>query len=248
MKRWSEICPQPNAPAVLEFRRRELSAARRPPCADRAAFLVELARGKRVLDVGVVDHVASAWKSPDWLHGKISRAASYSLGIDVLHRGTLVLREAGFNVRQCDFTKEVPDDGPFDVVICGEVIEHLGDPASLFASASRVLSPGGRLVLTTPNPYYLGRTLRHLLGRDRESADHVTLLFPSGIAEMASRAGLTLDSYRGVLHRPRNPRQQFLAVSFRLATTMTAREAACSTLIYECVKVSAPEERRGPDV
>lgn len=245
MSRWSEICSQPNAPAVLEARRRELVAARRPPCADRAAYLVELARGKRVLDVGVVDHVATALKNPHWLHGKIVRAASYTLGVDVLSSGVAALREAGYNVRQCDITKDVPEGGPFDVVICGEVIEHLGHPQALFASAAQLLSPGGRLVLTTPNPYYLGRTLRHLARRDRESVDHVTLLFPSGIAEMASRAGLKLESYRGVLPQPRTPKQKLLTVSFRLAAAVMPRETECGTLIYECVKVAGPADAQG---
>ena len=246
VKRWTDTCWQPNAPVVLEARRSELAAAHRPPCEDRADYLVELARGRRVLDVGVVDHVATAWKRPDWLHGRIARAASYILGIDVMDTGTRLLREAGYNVLRCDFTREVPDERPFDLVVCGEVIEHLGHPQGLFDSAARVLAPGGRLAITTPNPYYFGRTLRHLFGRDCESVDHATLLFPSGIAEMANRSGLRLDSYRGVLSRPRTRRQRLLAGSFRLATAMMAREAACGTLIYECAKPARGQESAMP--
>ena len=235
VKRWTEVNWQPNDPAVLEFRKRELGAACRPPCNDRVDYLVELARGKRVLDVGVVDHVVTAVKRPDWLHGRIARAASYVLGVDIMDTGTRLLREEGYNVRRCDITRDDPGEGAFDLVLCGELIEHLGNPQALFAAAAKVLVPGGRLVITTPNPYYLGRTLRHLLSRDRESVDHTTLLFPSGIAEMASRAGLKLESYRGALARPQGGKQRLLAGSFRLATTVIAREAACGTLIYECV-------------
>lgn len=40
----------------------------------------------------------------------------------------------------------------FDMVLCCEVIEHLGrDPMCALAEANRVLRPGGALVLTTPN-------------------------------------------------------------------------------------------------
>jgi ubiquinone/menaquinone biosynthesis C-methylase UbiE len=43
------------------------------------------------------------------------------------------------------------EDGSFDFVFVTEVLEHLKQPEALLAEARRVLSPGGRLVLTTPN-------------------------------------------------------------------------------------------------
>lgn len=43
-------------------------------------------------------------------------------------------------------------DAAFDVVVCCEILEHLGrDPMSAMAEIHRVLKPGGRLLLTTPN-------------------------------------------------------------------------------------------------
>ena len=44
------------------------------------------------------------------------------------------------------------DDGAFDFVLCCEMLEHLySDPAHLLAELNRVLTIGGRLLLTTPN-------------------------------------------------------------------------------------------------
>jgi 2-polyprenyl-3-methyl-5-hydroxy-6-metoxy-1,4-benzoquinol methylase len=42
-------------------------------------------------------------------------------------------------------------DASFDVVVCLEVIEHVGDPVALLAELARVLRPGGRVVLTCPS-------------------------------------------------------------------------------------------------
>ena len=43
-------------------------------------------------------------------------------------------------------------DGGFDVVLCGEILEHLAlDPMALMAEMNRVLKTGGTLLLTTPN-------------------------------------------------------------------------------------------------
>jgi 2-polyprenyl-3-methyl-5-hydroxy-6-metoxy-1,4-benzoquinol methylase len=46
--------------------------------------------------------------------------------------------------------------GAFDVVIVGELVEHVADPAALLAEASRLLAPGGLLVVTTPNAQCVG--------------------------------------------------------------------------------------------
>jgi 2-polyprenyl-3-methyl-5-hydroxy-6-metoxy-1,4-benzoquinol methylase len=45
-------------------------------------------------------------------------------------------------------------DGAFDTVVSCETIEHVHDPARAVSELARVLRPGGRLFLTTPN--YLG--------------------------------------------------------------------------------------------
>jgi len=44
-------------------------------------------------------------------------------------------------------------DGHFDMVISRSVIEHLEDPAQVFREFSRVLKPGGKVVVITPNKY-----------------------------------------------------------------------------------------------
>lgn len=54
----------------------------------------------------------------------------------------------------------------FDVVIAGELIEHLLDPDEFLENARRVLKPHGLLIITTPNLASLGRRLLLLLGKN----------------------------------------------------------------------------------
>lgn len=62
------------------------------------------------------------------------------------------------------------DDGAFDVVICGEIIEHLPyGPFHMLTECNRVLKPGGRFLLSTPNSVSVSRllTIAHaLMGRN----------------------------------------------------------------------------------
>lgn len=64
---------------------------------------------------------------------------------------------ARFNVELDPFPFE---DGSFDVVVCGEIIEHLPNgPDQMLQECNRVLVPGGRLLLSTPNSVSLTRLL-----------------------------------------------------------------------------------------
>jgi len=58
-----------------------------------------------------------------------------------------------------------PDDA-FDLVLCMEVLEHLGySPSHMLAEAHRVLRPGGLLLVTVPNFINLKRTVNMVFNR-----------------------------------------------------------------------------------
>jgi 2-polyprenyl-3-methyl-5-hydroxy-6-metoxy-1,4-benzoquinol methylase len=53
------------------------------------------------------------------------------------------------NVEQLDLDEEISDH--FDVVLCGDVLEHLQDPGAVLQKLRRRLAPGGYLVVSIPN-------------------------------------------------------------------------------------------------
>ena len=72
--------------------------------------------------------------------------------------------------RHTDFDlngSEYPELEPHDLVVCGEVLEHLHvPPVPVLQFLAGVLTPAGRLVLQTPNATALPKRLRMLIGRN----------------------------------------------------------------------------------
>jgi SAM-dependent methyltransferase len=63
-------------------------------------------------------------------------------------------------------------DGSADVVLAGEIIEHIVDTETFLLEIRRVLAAGGALVLSTPNILWLKNRLRLLVGRYPEALDY----------------------------------------------------------------------------
>lgn len=184
-----------------------------------------------------MNHTTESTVTASWLHEHVRAAAAYCLGLDVLEAPVARLSERGYNVREFDVTAGGHLGETFDLVIAGELLEHLGHPQRLFDFARDHLAPGGRLILSTPHPYYLTRTVLFLRNRAVESVDHVAFYFPSGVAELAERSGLRLAEYRGVLVPIRSWRGR--AVRTLGQAIGMGPEALCDTMIYTCERVAA---------
>ena len=72
----------------------------------------------------------------------------------------------GFPATRADLNEALPyPDGTFHFVVMLEVIEHVVRAEFALVEAARVLSPGGRLLLSTPNHAFYKSRLRMLKGR-----------------------------------------------------------------------------------
>lgn len=85
--------------------------------------------------------------------------------------------------------QEYPSDC-FDAVIMGHVIEHVHDPVALLAECRRVLKPGGRLVIATPNVRSLGHNYNKVSWLQLDPPRHLALFSCETLARAAYKAGL----------------------------------------------------------
>jgi 2-polyprenyl-3-methyl-5-hydroxy-6-metoxy-1,4-benzoquinol methylase len=242
MEPWQAYSKDPNSPEVSALRRKVIARTRTGSLvSNRVAYLCGLAAGKSVLDIGVVEHTAGAAEHPDWLHGNLRRHAAECLGVDVLEPEIGKLRARGYNVICADVTRE-PLTQTFDVIIGGEVIEHLDAPGRFMQSCASMLRPGGRLVITAPNPWHANAILKNSYGRGTfvDSADHVAWYEPSVLYELGQRHGLMLDRFAGI--GGAQPRGVMARAFFGLRPVLIALglrpELFAKSIIYEFVLVS----------
>ncbi len=80
-------------------------------------------------------------------------------------------------------------EGSFDAVTLSSVIEHVHDPAALLASCFRLLRPGGRLHVVTPNVASAGALRFGVHWRGLEAPRHLVLFDRGALARLLSAAG-----------------------------------------------------------
>jgi len=90
----------------------------------------------------------------------------FVVGLDVLQPLLVEAGQRGLKPVHCDVSAGLPfRDGSFDLVILGDILEHLVDPEKLVRETARVLVPGGRVIASVPNYYSIVRRWRFFRGR-----------------------------------------------------------------------------------
>jgi ubiquinone/menaquinone biosynthesis C-methylase UbiE len=138
------------------------------------------------------------------------------VGIDLESTLETVNATSPFGIRG-DLSKLPFPEGHFDLVISRYVIEHLEDPGQVFREFRRVLKPGGKVILATPNkydyvsviaaitPYMWHRALVSRIFRVSEDDVYPTLYRANTLGKLDKElrsAGLVKKELRAITHYP----------------------------------------------
>ena len=184
----------------------------------RVDFIKEHCKGQKVLHLGCTNYpyTEDAIANNMLLHSDLEKIAGEIYGFDFDQKGLEILKNAGSkNLFQADLEHldEVPLDEKFDVIIGGEMIEHLSNPGLFLQGIKRFMGPDTRLILTTINAYCALRFamygLRGKGGRNEPvHPDHVSYYSFKTLNLILERQGLELNEFYfydiGKEHRPFN--------------------------------------------
>lgn len=135
----------------------------------------------RMLDVGCGTGAFVAW---------MAQRGWQAHGIDFDEKAVATARMyPGVTADAGDLISQRFPAASFDAVTLSNVIEHLPNPHEVFAECRRILKPGGRLVMMTPNLNAEGHRIFGRYWRGLEPPRHLFLFTPGAIRAFARKAG-----------------------------------------------------------
>ena len=163
-------------------------------------FIVAISSGLTVLHLGCVgftdlageDRVRSAKQSLHWKLTQCAKVVGVDRSSDVIEE----MRKLGIfdNVVPGDVERldELPVNQKFDLVIAGDIIEHLSNPGRMLDGIKRFCRADTRVIITTPNAFGAPNYLRYSAGRFHEGAEHVMSFNQQNLVTLLNRHGYTI--------------------------------------------------------
>lgn len=172
---------------------------RRP--VDRLSYMESKSRGKFVFDLGALDETAyqSKLDQNNWLHARLFKHASKVVGIDnsslvplegiQTHSNAIIVNRDIF-----DLANVVREFGAPDIIVAGELIEHLLNPITFISQIKRVPELSGtELLISTPNACNWHNWLLGLIGRESMHRDHINIYSYKTLRTLFRSCGIELQ-------------------------------------------------------
>src|SRR5262245_49412572 len=168
--------------------------------ADRESFLMNICKGKRVLNLGCGDAISFSdrMQRRRHLHILLADVSESLYGVD-LHANTVQKLRDEYGVDNLHVANvealDIDFGTDFDVIVAGELIEHVNNPGLFLESVSRYMSATTRFVITTPNLHGLKVFIYSLVGRQRIPPDHSLGFSFKMLNEILERHGFYVEKW-----------------------------------------------------
>ncbi len=192
---WTALSSDPNDLSAVNAIHNYLKKIRTIKREEYSNWLLNKVEDKNILDIGAIEHNLEYARSQNWKHKKLIEHAKKVVGVDILKEYVDILNKEGFDMRVCDATSEEYLGEKFDLVIMGDVIEHVSNPIKLVEFAIRHLNDSGEVIIKTPNPYYISSIKKKIKGKAFVNLEHTSWITPTMMLEIARRANCKLKNY-----------------------------------------------------
>lgn len=156
-------------------------------------LIISKVQNKSVLDVGCIGQDRD-FTNEKWLHNILRKHSSSVVGVDIIQERIDELRSKGFNIVHYNELEKL--NQKFDVILMGDVIEHVDNPVGFIANYSAYLNDKGIMVITTPNAKRAFDFVNILIsGKYWHNEEHTFWLCPKTMIEVAERAKMDISEF-----------------------------------------------------
>jgi 2-polyprenyl-3-methyl-5-hydroxy-6-metoxy-1,4-benzoquinol methylase len=173
-------------------------------CASRIKILNEIIKGKSIAHFGAADHPFTRERLDDHslLHYKLNKNCVNLKAFDISLEGLEILEKNGYESEYCDINSSVPDLDGIDLVVFGEIIEHLGSPQAALENIGKGMISGAQILVSTPNAFYGQNFINAFFNIENVHPDHLMSFTPITLKKIMEESGFELiGSYSTYLER-----------------------------------------------
>ena len=143
----------------------------------RVPEILRVCRGKKILHLGCADMPYTLQRGESLLHFQLAGITGPDMlwGIDNSEEGVHILQQRGFHhIIYGDVEQMAPElrKERFDIILAGEIIEHLANPGLFLKCISSIMDGHTELVLTTPNATSVKGFLFSIMRQEKVHPDH----------------------------------------------------------------------------
>lgn len=155
---------------------------------ERESIIQAYTKDKEVLDFWV-------WDTSDrFLHKIISDSAKNVIWVEIDEERAERLRKQGYTILQWD-AEQINIWKQFDVIIAGDLIEHLNNPWLFLENVKRHVKNGWFFLFNTPNAYSINFVMRWLFfwWNVKQFPEHVTLFTEELLKNLLERYNIKIE-------------------------------------------------------
>jgi SAM-dependent methyltransferase len=142
---------------------------------NRQELILQKCRNKFVLHLGAIDYFNN---NICGFHDKILLTSKKVIGVDIDIEGLKKAHKEGYNnIFYCDVLNLNNNifkyKNKFDIILAGEIIEHLDNPGLFLEQMKLLLNDKTELIISTPNAFCFHRFFYPFIGIERNHPNHL---------------------------------------------------------------------------
>lgn len=176
----------------------------------RIKFIIDLCKSKSVLSLGCGEYPLTEQniKRDEHIHLKLNELSNDVYGVEMDINSVEILRNKykikNIFLGNVEKLNDIPISKIFDVILAGDIIEHLDCPGLMLEGIKKFMDNNSILIISTNNAYSIPANMRYFIGKNPDSKNHLCIFSKSTLLNILDKRGFRIENICGAYdHKPK---------------------------------------------